>query len=190
MTGSNHSHFQKSSDETVLVMDLQPRLLTTIPNSSILIQNCSIFIQSVARLELPVIVTEQVPQKLGTTVPEMMIGGDSFRIISKDSFSAFGATDFCQIIKSSKSKKLTILGIETSICIFWTAMDAIRENIEVTVISDCVGCRIHIDGSTCLDQLKDNGAQIIPLETYLFGKLESSAHPHFKEISQLIKSRA
>jgi isochorismate hydrolase len=189
MTGSNHSHFQKNSDEAVLVMDLQPRLLSSIQHSSILIKNCSVFLQSVAMLELPIIATEQVPQKLGSTVPQMVIAGNISEILAKDSFSAFGASNFCQVIKSSKFKKLTILGIETSICIFLTAMDAIRENIEVTIISDCVGCRIPADGKMCLDQLQENGAQIIPLETYLFGKLASSAHPRFKEISQLIKSR-
>jgi isochorismate hydrolase len=189
MTGSNHSHFIKNSNEVVLVMDLQSRLLSSIHNSSVLIKNCSIFLQSMKILDLPVIVTEQVPQKLGSTIPEMIIEGNISEIISKDSFSAFGASNFYQIFKSSKFKKLTILGIETSICIFLTAMDAIRENIEVTVISDCVGCRIPADGKRCLEQLQENGAQIIPLETYLFGKLAFANHPRFKEISQLIKSK-
>jgi len=189
MTGSNHSHFQNNSDEAVLVMDLQPRLLSSIQHSSVLIKNCSIFLQSVAMLEIPVIVTEQVPQKLGSTVPQVIIEGNISEVLTKDSFSAFGSSNFCQIIESSKFKKLTILGIETSICIFLTAMDAIREKIEVTIISDCVGCRIPADGKRCMNQLQENGAQIIPLETYLFGKLASSAHPCFKGISQLIKSK-
>ena len=118
----------------------------------------------------------------------MVIAGNISEILAKDHFPLSVHLTFA-IIKSSKFKKLTILGIESSICIFLTAMDAIRENIEVTIISDCVGCRIPADGKMCLDQLQENGAQIIPLETYLFGKLASSAHPRFKEISQLIKSR-
>ena len=60
---------------------------------------------------------------------------------------------------------------------------------QVTIISDGIGCRRENDGMHCLRQMQYFGADIVPLETYLFSKLKSSDHPCFKDISRLIKSR-
>jgi hypothetical protein len=68
-------------------------------------------------------------------------------------------------------------------------LDAISSNINVSVVSDCVGSRIMGDGDRCLKQLLYHGVEVIPLETYLFRNLKSSTHKSFKQITGLIKSR-
>lgn len=189
MNESQHSNDQRNCREAILVMDLQPRLLSTIKSSTSLIEGNSILLRTAQLLEIPAIITEQVPEKLGSTMPEILNHLKHPTVIQKDSFSAFGSPEFCQFISQSKINRLIIAGIETSICVFLTACDAIRLKIDVSILSDCVGCRIDEDGENCLQQLLHEGVEIIPLETFIFRNLESSKHECFREVSGLMKSR-
>lgn len=189
MTGSKHSNSLGNSCEVLVVMDLQPRLLSSISGSSSLLNANSILLRASEFLEIPTIITEQVPDKLGKTVPLITESIASPQVIAKDSFSAFGSPEFCEKIQSLNAGRITLSGIETSICVFLTALDAISSNINVSVVSDCVGSRIMGDGDRCLKQLLYHGVEVIPLETYLFRNLKSSTHKSFKQITGLIKSR-
>ena len=189
MSAGKHSNDQGDCREAVLLMDFQPRLLSSIENSAKLVDSVSILSQVSRSLAIPLLFTEQVPDKLGKTLPNLTSGLENPMIIEKHSFSAFGSPAFRQVIHDLKINKLVLAGIETPICIFLTAMDAIRSNMDVSIIYDCIGCRNKKDGERSLNQLLQNGAEIIPLETFLFGNLKSSTHPNFKELSSLIKSR-
>jgi nicotinamidase-related amidase len=189
MNGSKHSNYQENFKQAIFVMDLQPRLLANINCSTSLVEANSILLRSAQLLDVPAIITEQVPDKLGATMPEIFNHLEDPNIIQKDSFSAFGSSEFCDFISRSKINRLILTGIETSICVFLTACDAMRSGIDVTILSDCVDCRIEKDGVRCLNQLQHIGAEIIPLETFLFRHLNSSKHASFREVSGLIKSR-
>ena len=65
MTGSKHSNSLGNSCEVLVVMDLQPRLLSSISGSSSLLNANSILLRASEFLEIPTIITEQVPDKLG-----------------------------------------------------------------------------------------------------------------------------
>ena len=170
-------------------MDLQPRLLSTISNSSTLLSANCILAQASNIVGIPLIFTEQVPDKLGNTNSSLLENLNDYEVVIKDSFSAFGSSGFCEIISSLNIQKLVISGVETSICVFFTAMDALNHGLDVSVISDCVGSRRKEDGDQALRQIQHLGAKVIPLETFLFGKLKTSSHSSFREISGLIKSR-
>lgn len=189
MTESKHSHNQENCREALLLMDLQVKLLSSIENQTSLLRSNTVLLKSAQMFEIHTIITEQVPEKLGKTHMDIAAHFINQTVIEKDSFSAFGSPDFVDLIEVSKINKLIIAGIETPICVFLTAIDAIRENINVSIISDCVSCRIKEDGKRCLDQLSHYGVEIIPLETFLFRKLKSSNHILFKEVSGLVKSR-
>lgn len=189
MIGSKHSNSTRNRREVLVVMDLQPRLLSTISGSTRLLDANSILLRASELLEIPAIITEQVPDKLGKTVPLIVESLTSPQVIAKDSFSAFGSVEFCEKIQSLNVGRITLSGIETSICVFLTALDAISSNIDVSVVSDCVGSRVISDGDRCLKQLHHYGVEVIPLETYIFRNLKSSNHKYFKQITGLIKSR-
>lgn len=186
---SKHSNYSDTTNEAILLMDIQPRLLSSIENSESLLDASSILLKSAELLEMPIIITEQVPQKLGRTHPDLLSACKNPNLIEKDTFSAFGSSEFCELIGKLRINKLIIAGIETPICIFLTALHSLHTKIDVSIIYDCLGCRIKNDGEKSLVQLMHLGAEIIPLETFLFNKLQSSGHPNFKDISELIKSR-
>ena len=189
MNQRNHTNHYGNCHEVILLMDLQPRLLSTIQNSNSLLNANSIFSQACNILGIPIIFTEQVPDKLGETDSSLTEALNGYKIIKKDSFSAFDSSEFSELISTSKVKNLVISGVETSICVFLTVMDALKQGLEVSVISDCVSCRRQEDGDLALRQLQHLGVRVIPLETFLFCKLKTSSHTSFREISGLIKTR-
>jgi nicotinamidase-related amidase len=174
----------------IVFMDMQSRLLDSIENAAELIESCSILAACSKLIQIPSVLTEQVPEKLGSTDKQIVSQLDNPQKIIKDTFSAFGSSGFCDLLTSSTTKRIILVGIETPICIFLTALDALKAGFSVTLLSDCVSCRVPRDGERCLAQLLQSGVEVIPLESFIFRELQYSAHPNFREISILIKSRA
>ena len=140
-------------------------------------------------LELPIVVTEQVPEKLGHTVAGLFKDDVGFQLFEKATFSGFGSNAFREMLVNSQTKHIVLSGIETPICIYQTAMDALSLGYAVTILEDCVGARRVTDASRCLSQLVHLGVSVIPMETFLYQQLQSSNHPVFRDISSLIRSR-
>ena len=174
----------------IVFMDMQLRLLNSIENADELIESCSILAACSKLIQVPSVLTEQVPAKLGSTDKQIVSQLDNPQIIIKDTFSAFGSSGFCDFLTQLKTKRIILVGIETPICIFLTALDALKAGFSVTLLSDCVSCRVPQDGNCCLSQLLQLGVEVIPLESFIFRELQHSAHPNFREISNLIKNRA
>ena len=184
---------QKNKDDLtkvgVVMLDLQPSLLGSIEVGDQLVDSCILLSTSANQLNYPILITEQVPHKLGSTVGSFTQHVQSDHIFSKSSFSAFGCEEFCEKISKLNLEHLVISGVETSICVYLTALDARNKGLEVTVVSDCVGCRRTADGEVALSQLRAVGVSVISLETFLFSCLGSAEHNKFREVSSLIKSR-
>ena len=176
-------------DVSVVIMDLQDRLLQSIQNKDDLLHSNKILIQASALLELPIIVTEQVPEKLGRTILGLFKDDAGFQLFEKTTFSGFGSNAFKKMLNTSQTKHIVLAGIETPICIYQTAMDALSSGYSVTILKDCVGARRVKDENSCLSQLIYSGASVIPMETFLFKQLQSSQHPNFRDVSALIRSR-
>ena len=61
-----------SSENTILiVIDIQGKLAQLMYKKGALFSNASKLIQSATLLDVPIIVTEQVPDKIGETIPEI-----------------------------------------------------------------------------------------------------------------------
>ena len=58
--------------------------------------------------------------------------------LGKDAFSALGDRATADHLKASGAKHLLVCGIETPVCIYQTARDALLAGYQVTVLTDCV----------------------------------------------------
>ena len=82
---------------------------------------------------------------------------------------------------------MILVGIETHVCVYQTAIDLLEENYEVFIISDAVSSRSIDNKTIILQTMRDAGAKIIPTETALFALLRDANATHFKEFLKLIK---
>ena len=101
----------------LVVIDMQPSFLTNVQAASRIANRCRFAISVSKLFGIKVLFTEQVPEKLGHTLPELIDADTDAIILSKTSFSAFGAKDFKETMRRSEIRHLLITGIETPICI-------------------------------------------------------------------------
>ncbi|MDG0964053.1 MAG: isochorismatase family protein [Opitutales bacterium] len=179
----------KPDQVAVMLIDVQKSLLNGVENRIELLDAINILIRSTKILNLPLFVTEQVPQKLGPTDPALLPILSHIQPVAKTSFSIFGCAEIREKLEKEKIAHLILSGLETPICIYLSAIDAIKAGMEVTLLSDCVGARRTIDAAITFAKLQNAGCHIIPLESFLFGYLGSSEHSQFKDISNLVRSR-
>lgn len=172
----------------LLCIDLQPVFLKVVADSDRMVRRCAFAIEVAAGLGLPTVFTEQAPQKLGATAPELLSLSPKARQFGKASFSALGDHGIRDaVLQEFSADHLIIVGLEVPICVYQTAVDALRADIPVTLLSDCLGGRRPEDAASALDALKRAGANVLPSETVFYSMLGDTAHPFFKSYTQLVK---
>ena len=171
----------------LLCIDLQPAFLAAIPDSQRVHWRCSFALEVAKGLGLPVLFTEQVPAKLGGTAEDLLALADKPVVLGKDAFSALGDKAIAARLKAGGAKHLLICGIETPICVYQTARDALQAGYQVTLLTDCLGARRADDATAVLAQLRHHGCTVLPAETVFYSLLRDAKHPFFRDYTKLIK---
>jgi nicotinamidase-related amidase len=179
-----------SSPALLLCIDLQPVFLAGIAGREKVQKRCSFAIEAASGLRLPILFTEQVPAKLGHTASEILALCAQPEAIAKESFSAFGDEKIVGRIQAGGAKHLLICGIETPICIYQSARDALKAGFQVTVLADCVGARRDADAANALAHLAQSGCTILSAETVFYAVLENANHAFFRDFTLLVKKYA
>jgi nicotinamidase-related amidase len=173
----------------LILVDAQESLLKGIQKKDELISALLVLLKSAKLFNLPLFVTEQVPDKLGLTAEILMPFLLDTNRIAKSSFSIFGVDELKRDLIDNDLTHLLIAGIETPICIYLSAIDARKAGYEVTILPDCVGSRRTEDESVVLDKLEKAGCHILPLESFLYGYMGTAEHSNFRQISKLVRER-
>ena len=173
----------------IVLVDMQEKLLQGISLKNDLLKSVKILIQSADFFGIPLLVTEQSPDKLGSTDKSLHSVITEPTILAKKSFSVFGCDEFRNTINNKDISHIILAGVETSICIYLSALDALKCGINVTVLYDCVGARRDSDARIALKKLEHAGCHIVALESFLYGYIESTDHPSFKEVTKLVRNR-
>lgn len=178
------------SDQAVLVIiDVQERLAkameeevleTTLGNILKLVEVCSV-------LRMPVVVTEQYPKGLGSTVEELKSLIPSYQPIEKISFDACLEPIFMEILKQLNRKKIILTGMETHICVYQTTLSLLHQGYEVFIVKDAVCSRKRENHTTGLQLCILAGAIPVDTETLVFQLLKKAGTEEFKKISKLFK---
>jgi len=172
----------------LLIIDVQERLINASFNKQDIEKNAVIMAKAAGILGIPVVITEQYPKGLGSTIQEIKDAvGEGAAYFEKTSFSAIENPTIASSIDKQTRKQVVIFGIETHICVSQTVNALIKKGYEVTVISDASGSRSEIQHNAGLERIKDNGGHIITTEIALFEWLKSARHIKFKELQALIK---
>lgn len=179
------------SDLLLLAVDLQPGLLAAIDPAGPLTRDCRFALAAATGLGLPVAFTEQVPTKLGATVTGLRAAAPAAPVWAKQTFSALGDEAVRgALLGPAGPRHLLLAGIETPICVYQTAIDALRAELEVTVLTDCVGARRTTDAAAALGALARLGCHLLPAETVFYSLVQDASHPFFRGLTALVKARA
>ena len=171
----------------ILVIDLQPVFLEVVEAADKLRQRNSLLLETAALTGMKTYLTEQVPEKLGAFDQELISLAPSAPRFAKSAFSAFGAEGLEDALRTEGIQHLLLAGVETSVCVYQTALDALRAGFAVTALTDCLSCRRPIDGEWALRSLVDAGCHALPLETVFYALLRTAENPLFREFSKLVR---
>ena len=175
-------------DEAVLIfIDVQGKLHEIMHEKEILDGNLDRLIRCAQLLEVPIIGTEQIPEKLGSTSEPFKSLLADVPMIGKSAFSCCGEPTFVEAFQLLEKGQAILIGIETQVCIYQTAIDLLEDGIEVFVVADAVSSRMPENKQLAIQAMRDAGVKVIPAETALFALLRDAADPRFKELLKLIK---
>ena len=183
-------HQRLSPESSLLVViDIQERLLPAIQNQQQILFNARRLLEGSRLLSVPVVVSEQYPQGLGSTVKELtpyIPAGTT--VLSKKSFSIYDDESIRTEIDSRKKSQIILCGIESHVCVLQSAFDIFRAGgQEVCIVVDAIGSRFASDRETALRRFETTGMICTTTESLLFEWCRSAEHPQFKGISRLAK---
>lgn len=172
----------------LVVVDVQGKLAQIMDQKEALFANLEKMIKGIQVLEIPIIWTEQVPEKLGPTLPEFSeLLTPSTKSIAKSSFSCCGHPPFMEAIQALGRQQVLLTGIETHICVYQTALDLLDSGYEVQVVTDAVSSRTSANKQIGLERMKAAGATLTSTEMALFELLRVAEGPQFKQIAKIVK---
>ena len=174
-------------DSVLLVIDVQEKLFRVMVQKEQLADNLQRLIKGIQVMEVPVLVTEQYPQGLGPTIPEIAGLLPAVKPYSKVNFSCCGDEAFLQAFKRLGRKQVLIAGIESHICVYQTAADLIAADHEVYIVNDAVAARTEQNKDTGIKMMLQSGAKLTSTEAALFELLKVAKGDKFKAINQIIR---
>jgi nicotinamidase-related amidase len=174
-------------DTVLVVVDVQEKLMPLIAGSRRIIWNLRRLLDGAEAVDLKVLATEQYPQGLGRTVPELV--GRLGDVPDKLSFSCGGCEPFASSLAKAGASKVMVSGIEAHVCVQQTVLDLLANGYRVYVPVDAVGSRYAIDYETGLKRMESAGATMTTTESALFEWCQQSGTPTFKKISALVREK-
>ena len=175
-------------DEAVMIfIDVQRRLAEKMHDKRLLFNNLECMVASAQKLDVPILITEQLPEKLAGTSERFRLMLEHIMVIEKSSFSCCGEPVFAEAFQALGKKQAILVGIEAHVCVYQTALDLMEQGVDVYVVADAVSSRTVENKDWALQAMRDAGAKVIPTETAVFALLRDAADPCFKELLNLIK---
>ena len=172
----------------LLLVDFQDVFLKAIPDRERLLKRSTFALKAAELLGVSVAATEQLPEKLGATTKALSAFWDvNTPVFNKSAFSAFEDEGLHCWIENNQIDHLLIAGVETSICVYQTALQALGADIGVTILSDCISERRPEDRAPVMEQLLSMDVHILPSETIFYSLLGSAEHPQFRKFKELVK---
>ena len=177
-------------DIILLIVDVQDRLLSAMPDAENLVARCVLLARAARELEIPIVITEQNPTRLGSTcqaLRQVCDGEDATaNTIAKMQFSAVTA-ETAQIIEISQRPTILLCGLEAHVCVLHSALDLRERGHNVFAAVDAIDSRREIDKTIALERMKNVGVTLCTAESAVFELLGSADHAAFKALLPFIK---
>lgn len=170
----------------LLIVDFQERLCGVMTPERLerVINRTRAAIQGAKALGLPIVVTEQYPKGLGSTIAAVRDLIPDFAPVEKIEFSAL-VPPVLQALSSRPS--VLVVGMETHVCVFQTVRALTDAGLSPFLAVDAVLSRNHVDYETGLGLCREAGAKLTTVEAALFDALGMAGGAEFKAVSAAVK---
>jgi nicotinamidase-related amidase len=171
---------------TLLVVDLQVRLLPAIHEADRCVEACRRMIEAARVLEVPVICTEQYPAGLGPTCAVIRESLGETPVIEKTRFSSCVDATVTRLRRLDRSG-VVVVGIESHVCVQQTVLDLLRLGFTPYLCADAVSSRRPLDRDMAIARMREAGAVVTTTESVIFELLGEAGTDRFKQILKIVK---
>ncbi len=176
-----------SNDSLLLVIDFQTKLAPAIHDGKAALAKAARLLKIAQILKVPRLATEQYPQGLGATHPDLQDLLQPEEVIEKLCFSAGRETAFLDRVATKGRRQLIMMGMETHVCVLQTALSMHDEGYRVFVVADAVGSRQPGSKILGINRMRAAGLNIVNSEMVAFEWLARAGTEAFREVLPLIK---
>lgn len=169
------------------VVDVQGKLANLMWERERLFRNLDLLVRGCRLLGVPVIWMEHVPDKLGATAPEVAAALSGLSPLSKETFSCLDCPQFSEQLKGLDRRTLLLAGIESHVCVYQTAVDALAQGFRVEVVEDAVSSRTQENRERGLRRMEAAGAGLTSAEMLLFELQRVAVGETFRALSRLVR---
>ena len=179
--------YQNREKTLLLVVDEQPKLMKTMENGEKTITNTLTLLKAFKEYDMNYLATEQYPKGLGRSDDRLLELIEDEKIFAKTLFDA-AIPEVVDYIEKEEITKVLVVGAEGHVCIYQTVRSLLDMGLEVFLVEDAVSSFTEELKATALTSLGQMGAVLVNTEMVLFDIARDSKDPHFKFISNLVKS--
>ncbi|KNC26751.1 hypothetical protein FF38_11398 [Lucilia cuprina] len=175
-----------------LLCDIQEKFRPAMLLFDNLIENAKRLTEAGKILNIPLLVSEQNPEKLGKTVDDLDIC-HAKSLISKTRFSMIVPEIECdmkKLFEGDQPSDVILYGLESHVCIEQSAIDLLAQNINVFVVADCVTSRLHQDRNMALERLRSAGCFITTTESIIYDLLRDKNHAKFNDLKKILVAKS
>ncbi|EUJ11614.1 nicotinamidase-like amidase [Methylophilaceae bacterium 11] len=172
----------------LLIVDMQSKLSLAMQTEAMqaVTKQVQALAQTAQRLSVPLLLTEQYPQGLGHTLPEILQHAPQAPVIEKTAFSACAAPKFNAKLSRDKSQVI-LVGMEAHICVLQAAFDLLAQHKQVFVVEDAIISRAPTNHANAIARMREAGCIITNTESVLFEWIGNAQHEAFKDIAKLVR---
>jgi len=173
----------------LMIVDPQDRLMRAIYQAERVVHNASMLIHCARILEIPILATTQYRKGLGPFVPELEALLTGVPTIDKIDFNCFADNGVHAMMNSLPETVDTILfaGAEAHICIFQSAVGALRAGYQPWIPADAISSREKSNARTAVDRMRAMGITVGSTEMAVYELLQKAGSPAFKAMLPHLK---
>jgi nicotinamidase-related amidase len=175
------------TEAVFIVVDIQEKLARVMDNRESLVENNGKLVDGFQALGIPILVTEQIPAKIGPTVPELSEKLSGAQPVAKANFSCWEEPAFREQLEDLSRRQVVLTGIECHVCVYQTALDLMVNGYTVHLVTDAVSSRTPANRNVGIAAMKSAGVRLTSTEMVLFELLRTAADPQARDIFKIVK---
>ena len=187
LSHTRHPHLLQQENACLLIIDVQERFRQHIENFEQMTKNIVILIKVANSLQIPVILSEQYPEGLGSTIKEISDVLTKHEVFAKRAFSCCQEESFVKHLEKLNRKQILATGIESHVCVNQTVHDLLAAGYQTHIVTDAISSRNKINLKTGIKKMLNAGAIISDTEMATFELLRTSSKEEFKYLQSLFK---
>jgi nicotinamidase-related amidase len=130
-----------------------------------------------------VLCSEQYPQGLGSSAPELATVLPEDAVRTKVHFSCVAEGCFDDQ-PAWHRPQMVVCGTETHVCVLQTVLELAARGTQVFVVAEAVGSRKPSDRDLALARFRQHGAEVVSREMVAFEWLHRAGTDQFREVSR------